>query len=195
MPMWKMNFKYPTEGVWILMNFYILELKFLIFFHFATPDFVTFWSCFYSVTHGYFFPPFQIRRSNHNPLNILHVLEICIFCVCACAYFQTFGIQDEFNRQCILRTRDELIGGGSGVVDQQMSDGKSGSRKLKGESVVVAILPLCMEVSYCTSGFFIAKPAKQFYKREWPFPCVYLKYTPIYRIWCGESHGNNIVCI
>ena len=25
---------------------------------------------------------------------------------------------------------------------------------LKGESVVVAILPSCMEVSYCTSGFF-----------------------------------------
>ena len=27
----------------------------------------------------------------------------------------------------------------------------------KGESVVVAILPSCMEASYCTSGFFIAK--------------------------------------
>ena len=27
-------------------------------------------------------------------------------------------------------------------------------RNLKGKSVVVAILPPCMEVSYCTSGFF-----------------------------------------
>ena len=32
----------------------------------------------------------------------------------------------------------------------------------KGESVVAAILPSCMEVSYFTSGFFVANPAKQF---------------------------------
>ena len=31
---------------------------------------------------------------------------------------------------------------------------------LKGESVAAAILPSCMEVSYCTSRFFIDKPAK-----------------------------------
>ena len=29
--------------------------------------------------------------------------------------------------------------------------------RVKRESVVVAILPSCMEVSYCTSGFFVAK--------------------------------------
>ena len=33
---------------------------------------------------------------------------------------------------------------------------------LKGESVAVAILLSRMEVSYCTLGFFVAKPAKQF---------------------------------
>ena len=31
----------------------------------------------------------------------------------------------------------------------------------KGESVVVTILLSRMEVSYCTFGFFVAKPAKQ----------------------------------
>ena len=31
---------------------------------------------------------------------------------------------------------------------------------LNGESVVAAILPSRMDVSYCTSGFFVAKPAK-----------------------------------
>ena len=33
---------------------------------------------------------------------------------------------------------------------------------LKGESVVVAILPSRMEASYCTSVFFVAKAAQQF---------------------------------
>ena len=48
----------------------------------------------------------------------------------------------------------------SGVL-QQMSDEEKKLQEvcqkqgnLKGESVVVAILPSCMEVSYCTSGFF-----------------------------------------
>ena len=39
----------------------------------------------------------------------------------------------------------------------------SNLRKFKGESTVAAILPSHMEVSYCTSGFFVAKPAKQFH--------------------------------
>ena len=34
------------------------------------------------------------------------------------------------------------------------------TRNLKGESVVVAILPSLVRVSYCTSGFFRAKPTK-----------------------------------
>ena len=41
---------------------------------------------------------------------------------------------------------------------------------LKGESVVAAILPSRMEVSYCTSGFFVAKPPNNFVKRGLPFP-------------------------
>ena len=45
------------------------------------------------------------------------------------------------------------------------------TRKFKGgNSVVAAILPSRMEVSYCTSGFFVAKPAKYFVKSGLPFP-------------------------
>ena len=36
----------------------------------------------------------------------------------------------------------------------------SNQGNLKGESVVAAILLSCMEVSYCTFGFFVAKFAK-----------------------------------
>ncbi|XP_072022197.1 phosphatidylinositol 3-kinase regulatory subunit alpha-like [Amphiura filiformis] len=35
---------------------------------------------------------------------------------------QAFGIHDDFKRQCILRTRDELINGGSGVADKTLND-------------------------------------------------------------------------
>ena len=38
-----------------------------------------------------------------------------------------------------------------------------GQGNLEGESVVSAILPSRMEVRYCTSGFFVAKPAKLFH--------------------------------
>ena len=40
---------------------------------------------------------------------------------------------------------------------------------LKGESVVAAILLSGMEVSYCTSRFFVAKPARSLIKHVLPF--------------------------
>ena len=43
------------------------------------------------------------------------------------------------------------------------SEVTTGQETLKGESVVAAILLSRMEVSYCTLGFFVAKPAKPFH--------------------------------
>ena len=44
-------------------------------------------------------------------------------------------------------------------------------RKFKGESVVAAILPSHMEVSYCSSEFFRKlSPPNNFIWRELPFP-------------------------
>ena len=54
----------------------------------------------------------------------------------------------------MLGCRDNL---GSNVQTLSAHQGN-----LNGESVVAANLSSHMEVSYCTSGFFIAKPAKQF---------------------------------
>ena len=42
---------------------------------------------------------------------------------------------------------------------------------LKGESVIAALLPWHMKVSYCTSGFFRSCPPSHFVKSELTFPC------------------------
>ena len=60
---------------------------------------------------------------------------------------------------------------------------------LKGESVVAAILPSRMEVSYCTSGFF---RQTNFAKRELPFPRGFKSRTHIgYR---ALKHTATIMC-
>ena len=44
------------------------------------------------------------------------------------------------------------------------------TRKSKGGSAMAAILPSCMEVSYCTSGFFsLLIVPSNFVKRELPY--------------------------
>ena len=67
---------------------------------------------------------------------------------------------------------------------------------LKGESVVVAILPSRMEVSYCSSAFFVAIPCQAI---SLSVSClsgrVDLNQAPIYRLSCGESCSNDNVRI
>ena len=61
----------------------------------------------------------------------------------------------------------------------------------KGESVVVAILPSPMEVSYCTSRFFHSRPSN-FVKSELPFPLGLKSHTHIgYR---AVNHAVMIMC-
>ena len=63
---------------------------------------------------------------------------------------------------------------------------------LKGGSVVAAILRSRLEVSYCTSGFFVAKPANNFVKREFPFLSGLKSRTHVgYR---AVNHAVTIMC-
>ena len=57
------------------------------------------------------------------------------------------------------------------IVDKSLHDVYTKQGNLKGESVVAAIMPLCMEASYCTSRF-LRSYARQIIllKRELPFP-------------------------
>ena len=68
------------------------------------------------------------------------------------------------------------------------------SRKFKGESVVVAILPSVshMEGSYCTSGFFELSPPNNFVKGELPFLRGLKSHTNIgYR---AVNHAVTLMC-
>ena len=62
---------------------------------------------------------------------------------------------------------------------------------LKGKSLVVAILPSRMVVSYCAARFFIAKPATQVWVA---FP-GWSYFTHPHELLSSESHSNNNVQI
>ena len=62
---------------------------------------------------------------------------------------------------------------------------------LKGESVVAAILQSCMEVRYCTSGFFHSQ-ACQIISLNVALS-VWSQITHAYRLSCSEIRGNDHV--
>ena len=58
---------------------------------------------------------------------------------------------------------------------------------------MAAILPSCMEVSYCTSGFVVAKPAKKFIHRVLPFTSG-LQIMQAVRLLPGKTCSNDNLC-
>ena len=64
---------------------------------------------------------------------------------------------------------------------------------LKGESIVAAILPLRMEVSHCSSGFFLQlSPPNNSVKCELPFPRGLR--SPTHIGYCAANHKVVMMC-